>query len=321
MQPMPTCKYATATAAAITASPSISLLTPSLPPLSPYPPTQPPSYKPPEFRKSQLLRQYTSLLRSTPLMLLFQHNNLKSTEWMSIRRELLIALRKVDKSLAAEGREPSPTPMAEDIKLQIIQTGIFDAALRIVEYFRPELQPPSETQHPPDAPSPVETRYTHVLSKAAHDAVAKKKSVHALSPLLSGPLMAVTFPTVSPQHLKAVLSVLAPSPPGFPAPSRRANPGYYDLAVQNGLHKLLLLGARVEGQVFDTQGTRWVGGIEGGIDGLRGQLVAMLSSLGAGVTNTLESAGRSLYFTVEGRRGMLEEKEKEKESGDKEPSS
>ncbi len=67
------------------------------------------------------------------------------------------------------------------------------------------------------------------------------------------------------------------------------------------------------------EGTKWVGGIEGGMDGLRGQLVAILSSVGAGVTNTLESAGRSLYFTVEGRRGMLEDEakgpdEKEKES-------
>ena len=66
----------------------------------------------------------------------------------------------------------------------------------------------------------------------------------------------------------------------------------------------------MEGKAFDTDGTRWVGGIEGGLAGLRGQLVAMLSSVGAGVTSTLESAGRSLYFTVEGRRSMLEEAEK-----------
>ena len=81
--------------------------------------------------------------------------------------------------------------------------------------------------------------------------------------------------------------------------------------MQNGLQKLILLAARVEGKVFDMEGARWVGGIEGGIDGLRGQLVAMLQGFGAGVTSTLEAAGRSLYFTVEGRRGMLEENEKE----------
>ena len=253
-------------------------------------------------------------------MLLFQHNNLKSTEWMGIRRELATALQKVDGSRAAEGR--ADANLAEAIRIQIMQTGIFAAALRVVEYFRPDLQPDAESRHPSDPatqsstlppnaqPFPAEPRLTHGLSRAAHDAVVNKKTAHPLSPLLSGPLVAVTFPTVSPQHLKAVLSILSPSPPNFPAPSRRVNPGYYDLTVQSGLQKLLLLGARVEGRVFDVEGTKWVGGIEGGIDGLRGQLVTMLSSVGAGVTNTLESAGRSLYFTVEGRKGMLEEEQK-----------
>ena len=67
----------------------------------------------------------------------------------------------------------------------------------------------------------------------------------------------------------------------------------------------------MEGKVFDMEGTRWVGGIEGDMGGLRGQLVAMLQGVGAGVRNTLEAASRSLYVTVEGRRGMLEEQEKE----------
>lgn len=243
---------------------------------------------------------------------------------MGIRRELMSALQKVDNARATEGR--GDANLAEDIRIQIIQTGIFAAALRVVEYFRPALQPDAEAQHPShhaahssaSLPSPDDPRLTHGLSRPAHDAVVNKKSAHPLSPLLSGPLVAVSFPTVSPQHLKAVLSILAPSPPSFPAPSRRANPGYYDLTVQSGLQKLLLLGARVEGKVFDVEGTKWVGGIEGGMDGLRGQLVAILSSVGAGVTNTLESAGRSLYFTVEGRRGMLEDEAKGPDEKEKE---
>lgn len=80
--------------------------------------------------------------------------------------------------------------------------------------------------------------------------------------------------------------------------------------MQSGLQKLLMLGARVEGKVFDSEGTRWVGGIGGGLEGLRGQLVAMLQGFGGGLTNTLESASKSLYFTVEGRRTMLEDEEK-----------
>jgi large subunit ribosomal protein L10 len=232
-------------------------------------------------------------------MLIFQHNNLKSTEWIGIRRELSQALKKVDQARVAAGFPPEN--LADAIKLQTIQTGIFSSALRIVEYYKPEKQSQAD---------PNGDGLTHVLSKAAHEAVAATKKAHALAPLLSGPLVLLTFPTVSPQHLKAALSILAPSAPQFPPPTRRANPGWHDPGVQAGIQKLLLLGARVEGTVFDVEGAKWVGSIEGGLEGLRGQLVAMLQSIGAGVTNTLESAGKNLYFTVESRRTMLEDEAK-----------
>ena len=252
-------------------------------------------------------------------MLLFQHNNLKATEWIGVRRELKQALRKVDEARIAEGHEEAQ--FADTVKIQIIQTGIFAASLRVVEYFKPELQPTASSPAPSDPrtqsskqlpntiPTPDDPSLTHGLSRVAHD-IAAKGFFHPLEPLLVGPVAAVTFPTVSPQHLQAVLSILSPNPPLFPAPSRRLNPGYYDFTVQSGLQKLMLLGARVEGKVFDLEGTRWVGGIEGGLEGLRGQLVAMLQSFGAGITNTLESAGRSLFFTVESRRNMLEDEQK-----------
>jgi large subunit ribosomal protein L10 len=232
-------------------------------------------------------------------MLLFQHNNLKSSEWMGIRRELTKALQKVDEAEAAPSGKPSKD-VASGVKVQIIQTGIFAAALRVVEFYRPEQTQAKEG----------EEMLTHALSKAAHDAVVNKKTAHDLAPLLSGPLVVLTFPTVSPQHMKAVLSILAPSPPLFPAPTRRANPGYHEAGVQNGLQKLMLLGARVEGRVFDGQGVKWVGGIDGGLEGLRAQLVQLLQGIGAGVTNTLESAARNLYITVESRRTMLEDEGK-----------
>lgn len=81
---------------------------------------------------------------------------------------------------------------------------------------------------------------------------------------------------------------------------------------------MMLLGARVEGKVFDTEGTKWVGGIEGGIDGLRSQLVAMLQGVSVSLTGALEGASKSLYFTVEGRRMDMEEKEKPAEEKAKE---
>ncbi|MCJ1335992.1 hypothetical protein MMC09_001267 [Bachmanniomyces sp. S44760] len=310
-------------------------MTTSIPPIARFPNTQPPSHRPPEFRKSQLHRQYTSLLRSTPLMLLFQHNNLKSIEWMSIRREINLALRKIDTEIERSStglQPPINTPIADGIKIQTIQSSIFASALPIAEYYDPSQLPGPETSHPTDpmtqssTPFPLHPStdhssptFTHALSRTAHDAVQSRKLENALSPLLSGPLALVTFPTISIPHLRTVLSILAHSPPNFPAPTRRANPGYYDLAVQSGLQKLLLLGARVEGRVFDTEGTRWVGGIEGGMDGLRARLVGMLQGFGAGLTGALEGQGRSLYFAMEGRRGMMEDEEaggKKKEGGE-----
>ena len=68
-------------------------------------------------------------------MVLFQHNNLKSMEWAAIRRELTKALQKVDEKIAAEGR--TSQALAPHIKVQTVQTSIFEVALRIVEYFRP----------------------------------------------------------------------------------------------------------------------------------------------------------------------------------------
>lgn len=234
-------------------------------------------------------------------MLIFQHNNLKSLEWSGVRRELTKALRRVDTERAAAGH-PAKN-LTDGIKLQVVQTGILSSALRVVEFYKPGAQPAvGSTQHGGGL--------THVLSKAAHQATANIKMKHPLSPLLSGPLVLLTFPAVSPQHLKAAISILSPTPPQFPAPTRKANPGWHDPPVQAGVQKLLLLGARVEGKVFDVERTKWVGSIEGGLDGLRAQLVAMLQSLGAGITNTLESAAKNLYFTVESRRTMLEDEEK-----------
>lgn len=247
-------------------------------------------------------------------MLLFQHNNLKSVEWMGIRRELANALAKVDEDLAKSGNNDY---VGSRLKLQIVQTGIFASALKVVEFWNPNFESESTPTNASDQGlrTSTSTGVKHGLSTEAWSAVRKNhKLKHGLEPLLSGPLALLTFPIVSPQHLKAALSILAPSP-DFPAPKRRTNPSYHEPAVQAGLQKLMLLGARVEGKVFDKEGTKWIGGIAGGIDGLRAQLVAMLSGVGAGITTTLEAAGRSLYVTMDGRRSMLEDEQKPTEGG------
>ncbi|EME50129.1 hypothetical protein DOTSEDRAFT_68855 [Dothistroma septosporum NZE10] len=309
------CRHASV-ATATTPAPPIDQTIHAAPSVARYPATQPPSYKPPEFRKSQLHRQYQSVLRSSPLMLIFQHNNLKSTEWAGIRRELAVAMDKVDEELAKNGNVDY---LGRNSRISVVQTGIFASALQVVEFWSPKFETETQNQHPTDRQTATssdmkklqpEALLTHGLSKKAHTAVKKRKHArHGLEPLLSGPLAILTLPSVSPQHLKAAISILSPSKE-FPAPKRKANPSYHEPAVQNGLQKLMLLGARVEGKAFDTEGAKWVGSIAGGLEGLRGQLVAMLSGVGAGITTTLETASKSLYLTVESRRTMLEEEGK-----------
>ncbi|KAK0620004.1 hypothetical protein B0T14DRAFT_433056 [Immersiella caudata] len=283
------------------------------------PPTQPPTARPSDTRKSQLLRSYTSLLRLTPLMLIFQHNNLTAVEWAAIRRELRAALADVPQTGTQE------VDIASKIHIEVIRTRMFDMALKIVEYFDPSKVAP--TLATTLTGGKVKTVYNHDLSEAAYEAVraatkANKvqpdSSVYSeLAPLMVGPLAVLTFPVVSPQHLAAALKVLSPSPPTFPAPTRRKRPSYYDMTAQSGLQKLLLVGGRVEGKVFDIDGVKWVGGIESGLEGLRAQLVHMLQSAGLGLTTTLEGAGKSLWLTMESRRSVLEEAEKGPQEGEK----
>lgn len=306
------CSYATA----VSTVPAFSdaQIKSSRPPLKRYPSNQPPSHRDPKYRKSQRIRSYVSLLQTTPLIILFQHNSLKAIEWTGIRRELTSALRKLDAQLLAQGASQEEL-IGEYVKLQVIKTTMFEPALRIAEYYRPEEQSQREKLLPALAgidSVAADPSLTHALSESAYQAIQEHKGVHPLTPLLTGSLAILTFPTVSPQHIKTAFSILAPQAPQFPAPPRRLNPSLYELPVQEGLKKLMLLGARIDGQVFDRDGTRWVGSIDGGITGLRAQLVGLLQGFGAGLTQTLESAGRSIWFTMESRRNMLEEEQQGK---------
>ena len=187
-------------------------------------------------------------------------------------------------------------PLSPNIKLRVVQTRIFDVALRIVEYFRPDEKE--------KAAGP-----THDLSEAAYAAATQMRGKNEMATILFGPVAVLSIPYVSPEHLKAAMSVLAPRESGFPAPKRRTSPGYHEPDVQNGMKRLNILAARVEGKLFDLNETKWIGSIEGGIDGLRSQLIVALQSMGAGITDALAGAGKSLYFTLEGRRSALEDEE------------
>lgn len=250
-----------------------------------------------------MLRSYVSILQTTPLILFFQHSNLKAMEWASIRRELARALTKADAQL------PQQEDLADAVKLQVIQTNMFEPALRIAEYHDPSMPTPVPMSGAPSfAHEKDDPSLTHALSTRAYTVASAHEGEHPLSPLLTGSLAIVTFPSVSPQHVAAALSILSPLKPHFRAPTRRAVPSYYEPAVQDGLQKLMLLGARVEGRSFDQQGVRWVGSIEGGLDGLRAQLVMLLQNAGVGLTSALEGLGKNLWLTMESRRQDMEEK-------------
>ncbi|TDZ39214.1 54S ribosomal protein L11 [Colletotrichum spinosum] len=267
------------------------------------PATKPPSARPPETRKSQLIRTYTSLLRTTPLILFFQHSNLTADEWSAVRRELNAAL-------TAATPEGSPLP-GKEIHLQVLRTRMFNVALKLAEFYDPEV-----AKADPKTPQGRKGPLVHDLSAAAYEAmkdlqVPEDSAYAQISPLLCGPTAALVFPAVSPAHLAAAIKTLSPSPGKFAAPTRKKNPSYYDPLVQSGLQKLLLVGGRIEGDVFDVEGVKWVGGIEGGLDGLRAQLVYLLQSAGLGLTNALEAGSKSLWLTLEGRKTMLEDEGKE----------
>jgi len=258
-------------------------------------------------------------------MLVLQHNNLKASEWAGIRRELALALKKTapkpaegDTTTAAAMPDPSET-----VNIQIIQTGIFSAALRVTEFFRPAEGADttehalSEAAYKSARPSKRSLRKAGLRGRAAKH-IKKSTPLHRL---LKGPIAVLTFPSVSPSQLATALKIVAPtqgSGSAFPAPRRKDAPGYYEPAVQAGLQKLLLLGARVDGKVVDQVGVRHVGGLPG-LEGLRAQLVGVLSSAGMGLTSALESASRSVWYNLEARRMDMEEQAKPKEDVVQEP--
>lgn len=232
-------------------------------------------------------------------MLFFQHNNLTAVEWAAVRRELRASLARVPPPLAGPDGTV-PVDITSSIELQVLRTRMFNVACKIVDYFKPEPEPGRSSA------------YTHDLSTAAYKAIKEtaideSSTYGQIRPLLIGPVAAVTFPTVSPAHLAAVLQVLSPSPPAFPAPTRKKSPGYHDPTAQSGFQKLILVGGRIEGKAFDQDGVRWVGGIQGGLDGLRAQLIALLQQAGLGLTTALEGQSKGLWLALEGRRTQLEE--------------
>ncbi|KAI5801473.1 hypothetical protein DFH27DRAFT_467410, partial [Peziza echinospora] len=245
--------------------------------------TQPPSTKAPTSRKTYLHRTYLSLLRSSPLTIIFQHNAVRAAEWAAIRRELNSLLTSIDASL------PEKQPLASYIKITTTHVGILGPAVRVA-----------------DSVSPDGTFWPHGTSVEASTVAKKSKRKHPLTPLLSGPLAVVTFPVLSPKHILVVMDMMFPVKR---APAKKS----FDPVATVGLNKLLFLGARVQerplgmGTAMEDTGVRWLAGLNS-VEEMRGEIVALLQTVGGGeIVRNLESVAIGLGRTVEGRRLMLEE--------------
>ncbi|PHH61653.1 hypothetical protein CDD81_8064 [Ophiocordyceps australis] len=275
------------------------------------PSTKPPSARPVEPRKSQMIRTYTSLLRTTPLMLFFQHSSITALEWNAIRRELKKAMAMVPPITVAGSSQP--VDISPQVLLQVLRTNMFSVALKIIELYDAKVAAAKLT-----TPRTIHGPVVHDLSQVAYDTIknaeiAPDSAYSQLAPLMVGPVAALTMPAVSPAHLAAALSILSPVPGKFPAPTRKKNPGYWDPNCHDGLSKLLLIGGRIEGKIFEQSGVGWVGSITGGMDGLHAQLVGILQGAGLSVTAALEGGSKSLWLALEGRKSQLEEQSKEEE--------
>ncbi|KAG0134101.1 hypothetical protein HOY82DRAFT_554758 [Tuber indicum] len=283
LRPLPFLRLTRTYASLASPSPSTSILTdkplppPTLPGLSP---TQPRTVKSPYTRKTQLQRTYLSLLRSTGLMIFFQHNNLRAVEWVALRRELLFGLRKLD---------PTST-LAEGTRITVLKPALFATSLRVAEGYDPQHKRSSEPGG----------------SKIIAKEVEKLKETHPLSPVLTGPVAALSFPSVEPAHLKVALDIMFPL--------KKPKKGLDPLAI-HGLQKLVLLAGRVDGHIY---GGRYGEGrvmdvdlirvlaLLPDIDTLRGELLAMLRGAGgADLIMNLGNIGVGLTRTVDTYRKML----------------
>ncbi|KAF3930448.1 hypothetical protein ABW20_dc0105941 [Dactylellina cionopaga] len=194
---------------------------------------------------------------------------------------------------AEDGTMPAPQrPVGEQIKMTVLNTEVFSAALRVAEYL------------------PADAKVGSSSGPEAYDLTVAYKNLHPIEPLLVGPVGVVQFPTVSPPHLLAVLSLLFPEKATFKKGT--------DPLFMSGVQKMILLGAKVDkvrGQTIDSEMLKHITTL-GDLTTLQGQLLGVMQSAGAGLVSTLQSPSRGLWVMMEGRRKMLDpETGKEAEDG------
>ncbi|KAI0778845.1 hypothetical protein BD413DRAFT_609402 [Trametes elegans] len=248
-------------------------------------------------RKTYLYNQYTRLLQSSrdrPLIL-FEHSDFSARRLIQLRADIADAATKHAKAATLAAPTPAPAPRAADTlpTFTILRTSIFGVALR-------ELSP---------------------LGNGAEAELATS---------VDSTLAVLSFPTLNPPQLKAVLRVLARSvPPRHPKTPEEieAQKKAEEAAFVPGrrpkrqrptpVPDLKLLGAVIEGRLFKTEGVKSVAELPT-LDGLRAQLVGLLSAPASQLSMVLnEAGGAKLARTLEGFKKSLEPQGQE---GDAPPS-
>ncbi|OJT09549.1 hypothetical protein TRAPUB_13926 [Trametes pubescens] len=248
-------------------------------------------------RKTYLYNQYTRLLQSSfdrPLIL-FEHADFSASRLIRLRADIADAVAKHAKvsapTLAAATLVPASAP-AQDVPptLTILRTSLFGVALRDL--------------------SVLDTPLRRQLAKT-----------------VPGTLAALSFPTLNPPQLKAVLRVLARSvPPRKPKTQQAVDderkaaeaafvPGRRPKRQRpTPVPDLKLLGALIEGRLYKTEGVQSVAELPT-LDGLRAQIVGLLSAPAAQLSMVLgEASGGKLARTLEGFKKSLEPETQEGEA-------
>ncbi|KAJ8608638.1 hypothetical protein MRB53_039522 [Persea americana] len=270
--------------------------TSSKPHIQTHHPLQPPSLKPAQLRKSQLLRAYVSLLRSSAA-----RSSSSSTPTSSHQNG-----SASDASSPERSTKPARVLLRRRVRLTAVQGAVFGAAIRIAEFARKN--PGMSDERAYALSEAVVQRDTAVEVRArqapACTACAARRPDRGVVVSVGG-YSAAGCGVADIGRRCRVGQVLERSP----APKRKDAPGLYEPGTQNGLAKLMLLGARVEDKVLDGAGARWVGWLARCRRSSR-TAGGIVTRIGMGLVGTLEGQRNSLYLTLEGRRMAMEDEAK-----------
>ena len=235
-------------------------------------------------RKTYLHNQYTRLLESTSTapLLLFEHVDFSANRLIKLRADIAAAVTKHAKTTSSL-TAPSPAPLpVEQPTFTVLRTSIFGVALREKDQFDP-------------------------------------KTRKQLAKTINGSLAVLSFPSLDPPQLKAVLRALSRAvPPRKPKTQQDIEeekkaaeaafvPGRRPKRQRpTAVPDLKLLGAIIEGRLFMAEGVQSVAELPT-LDALRAQIVGLLSAPAAQLSMVLnEAGGAKLARTLEGFKKSLE---------------